>query len=270
VADSSLALISARATVTSLDVLSMLIASYLYLLCQGIMLFASILFFLPLTEFSLALDLRALRLEFIQNFKVIVEEQVACTFGTFISPSQQTTLSSELFTIMQQTFDKTTVMDSADQMRAVADSSSSAIVDFLCSTEPPDDADSFPSLAVVIEFRSFVSMQAISLHENLRKSFLSGAAGHAPASPYLGRTKRLYEFVREGLGIRMHGSENFKSFPNGIGVDEVSIGQNISKIYEVRCDLSYYQCTLLTRPFRLCAMVKCRMLSFRCLFELST
>ena len=49
-ADSSLALISARATVTSLDVLSMLIASYLYLLCQGIMLFAS--FFLPLTKFS--------------------------------------------------------------------------------------------------------------------------------------------------------------------------------------------------------------------------
>jgi phenylalanine ammonia-lyase len=44
VANSSLALISARATVTSLDVLSMLIASYLYLLCQGIMLVASILF----------------------------------------------------------------------------------------------------------------------------------------------------------------------------------------------------------------------------------
>ena len=44
VANSSLALISARATVTSLDVLSMLIASYLYLLCQGIILFASILF----------------------------------------------------------------------------------------------------------------------------------------------------------------------------------------------------------------------------------
>ena len=36
----------------------------------------------------------------------------------------------------------------------------------------------------------------------------------------------------------MHGSENFKSFSNGIGVDEVSIGQNISKIYEVRYDLS--------------------------------
>ena len=69
----------------------------------------------------------------------------------------------------------------------------------------------------------------------------------------------------------MHGSENFKSFPNGIGADEVSIGQNISKIYEVRCDLSCLLPTIATlsdlRPFRLFAMVKCRMLSFRCLFE---
>ena len=34
-APSSLALISARATITSIEVLSMLVATYLYLLCQG-------------------------------------------------------------------------------------------------------------------------------------------------------------------------------------------------------------------------------------------
>lgn len=160
-------------------------------------------------------------------------------------------------------------MDSADQMRAAAASSVSVIMDFFCSTESFDDSASCPSLTLISEFRSHISTKAITLHENLRKSFLSGDAGHAPASPYLGRTKRLYEFVREGLGIRMHGSENFKLFPNGTGVDEVSIGQNISKIYEVCCDLrlSCYQRTLLTRSFRLSAMVKCRMLSFRCLFE---
>jgi len=213
----SLALISARATVTSLDVLSMLIASYLYLLCQ-------------------ALDLRALRLEFFQYFKIILEEEVASSFGSFISPSQQTILSAKLFTIMQQTFDKTTMMDSADQMRAVAASSASVIMDFFCNTESSYNSTSCPSLALITEFRSHISTKATTLHENLRKSFLSGAVGHAPASTYLGRTKRLYEFVREGLEIRMHGSENFKSFPNGIGTDEVSVGQNISKIYEAICD----------------------------------
>ena len=158
-------------------------------------------------------------------------------------------------------------MDSADQMRAVAASSASVIMDFFCSTESSDDSASCPSLTLISDFRSHISTKAVTLHENLRKSFLTGAVGHAPATPYLGRTKRLYEFVREGLGIRIHGSENYKSFPNGIGVDEVSIGQNISKIYEVRCDISYYRHTLLTRPFRLYVMVVCRMLSFRCLFE---
>jgi phenylalanine ammonia-lyase len=147
---------------------------------------------------------------------------------------------------MQQTFDKTTVMDSADQMRAVAASSASIIMDFFCNTESSDNSTSCPSLTLITDFRSHISTKATTLHENLRKSFLSGAVGHAPASPYLGRTKRLYEFVREGLGIRMHGSENFKSFPNGIGADEVSIGQNISKIYEVRFDLSYLLPTYLT------------------------
>ena len=187
----------------------------------------------------LALDLRALRLEFSQYFKVILEEEVASSFGSFISPSQQTTLSFKLFTIMLQIFDKTTVMDSADQMRAVAASSASVIMDFFCNTESSDNSISCPSLTLITDFRSHISTKATSLHKNLRKSFLSGAVGHAPASPYLGRTKRLYEFVREGLGIRMHGSENFKSFPNGIGTDEVSIGQNISKIYEVCFDLSH-------------------------------
>jgi phenylalanine ammonia-lyase len=112
-------------------------------------------------------------------------------------------------------------------------------MDFFCNTESSDNSTLCPSLTLITEFRSHISIKATTLHGNLRKSFLSGAVGHAPASIYLGRTKRLYEFVREGLGIRMHGSENLKSFPNGIGADEVSVGQNISKIYEVRCDLSH-------------------------------
>ena len=158
-------------------------------------------------------------------------------------------------------------MDSTDQMRAVAASSASVIIDFFCDTDASNDSASCPSLTLISEFRSRVSTKATTLHESLRKAFLSGAVGHAPASPYLGRTKRLYEFVREGLGIRMHGSENHGLFSNGIGMDEVSIGQNISKIYEVRYDRPYFQCTFLTFCFRPYAMVICRTLSFRCLFE---
>lgn len=180
-----------------------------------------------------ALDLRALRLEFFQRFEVILKEELASAFGSVLSASQQDTLFAKLFAIMKHTFDKTTVMDSADQMRAVAESSASVIMDFFYNPEAPDEPASCPSITLISKFRLCISTRATTLHETLRKDFLSGAVGHAPASPYLGRTKRLYEFIREGLGIRMHGSENHALFPNGVGVNEVSIGENISTIYEV-------------------------------------
>ena len=139
-------------------------------------------------------------------------------------------------------------MDSADQMDTVAASSASVIMDFFCNVQASDDPASYISLTLISEFRSRILARATALHETLRKTFLSGAVGHAPASPYLGRTERLYEYIREGLGIRMHGSENHELFPNGLGVDELSVGQNISKIYEVRYCLSLptYLVTLLS------------------------
>ncbi|KAF8161163.1 L-Aspartase-like protein [Crassisporium funariophilum] len=209
----SLALISARATVTSLDVLSMLIASYLYLLCQ-------------------ALDLRALRCEFLQGLKAILKEEFSSSFGPFVATSQQSAFSAELYGVMEQTLDKTTVMDSADQMHAVAASTTPLLLDFFSSVDFADTTASAPSFGVLSAFRDRISSRAVTLHETLRESFLSGTRGRTPASAYLGKTKGVYEFVREGLGIRMHGGENHGRFVNGTGVDEVSIGQNISKIYE--------------------------------------
>lgn len=44
----------------------------------------------------------------------------------------------------------------------------------------------------------------------------------------------MYEFVRITLGIRMHGSENYNRFANGLGIEDVTIGQNVSLIHEVR------------------------------------
>ncbi|KAJ3513420.1 hypothetical protein NLJ89_g2951 [Agrocybe chaxingu] len=63
-------------------------------------------------------------------------------------------------------------------------------------------------------------------------AYLSGARGPAPASRYLNKTCPVYEFVRLTLGIRMHGSENYHHFVNGLGVEDVTVGQNISLIHE--------------------------------------
>lgn len=137
---------------------------------------------------------------------------------------------------MEQTFDKTTNMDSVDQMVAVAASSTSIIVDFFENTNPTAQS---PSLIDIRQFRSQVASQATTLHAKLRTEFLTGARGPAPASSQLGKTRIMYDFIRKTLGIRMHGAENHGQFSNGIGAGGVSIGSNISKIYEVCWTLKF-------------------------------
>jgi len=133
---------------------------------------------------------------------------------------------------MEQTFDKTTVMDSADQMQAIAASTTSVILD-LFNDGKSSDAASTPSLQTLSDFRSRVATEATALHEKLRREYLSGSRGPTPAISKLGKTRDMYSYIRKDLAIKMHGAQNFSQFPNGIGVDDVSVGENISKIYEV-------------------------------------
>ncbi|KZV73963.1 hypothetical protein PENSPDRAFT_648362 [Peniophora sp. CONT] len=62
--------------------------------------------------------------------------------------------------------------------------------------------------------------------------YLEGKRGRAPGAHLLKRTRPVYEFVRNKLGVQMHGAENAGLFPNGLGMDVPSIGENVSKIYE--------------------------------------
>jgi phenylalanine ammonia-lyase len=104
------------------------------------------------------------------------------------------------------------------------------LVDFF-TTGPSVDPS---ALSAIPAFRASVASRATSLLVALRKEYLSGARGQAPASDYLGRTRPIYEFIRLTLGIRMHGSENESAFANGLGVEDVTIGQNVTLIHEVR------------------------------------
>ncbi|KAF8897039.1 L-Aspartase-like protein [Gymnopilus junonius] len=205
----SLALISARATITALDVLSMLSATYLYLLCQ-------------------ALDLRTLRTEFLRGLEGILQEELASSLGSFLSLPKDLPLSIKLFKTMKHTFDKTTVMDSADQMHAIAASIAPIILDFFGEADTLNTPG--PSFDSLNRLRSSIAARANSLHERLRKEFLTGLRGPAPASSELGKTRIMYEYIRKDLNVKMHGAENHVQFADGVG--EISIGQNISKIYE--------------------------------------
>jgi phenylalanine ammonia-lyase len=208
----SLALISGRATIDSLDVLSQLIASYLYILCQ-------------------ALDLRALQNELIDGLDKIASEELSLLFGPHLTQSELGETTSQVCAALQDTLNDTSTMDAAERMVKVAASSSTVLLDVFTG---PSISCSNPgaALASIPVFRSKVAAQAESLLDELRRAYLFGGRGASPASPHLNKTRPVYEFVRLNLGIKMYGGENYNSFVNGMGVDEDIVGGNVSLIHE--------------------------------------
>ncbi|KAJ7096236.1 phenylalanine ammonia-lyase [Mycena epipterygia] len=204
----SLALISARATVNSLDVLTMLTSSYLYVLCQ-------------------ALDLRALQEELVTGLYDIVRQELGAAFAPHLA---QTKLVRDVCNVMKATLEKTMHMDAFDQFREISSSSSTMLLNFF--TTPELASSQAAALVAIPGFQANVALRGATLLNKLRGEFLSGQRGACPASLYLGKTRPVYEFIRVKLGIKMHGTENYTQFSNGLGVDDVTIGQNISVIYE--------------------------------------
>ncbi|KAF9520851.1 hypothetical protein BS47DRAFT_1374656 [Hydnum rufescens UP504] len=206
----SLALISARATITSLEVLTMLISSYLYVLCQ-------------------ALDLRTLQREFDRGIQTILSEELAVHFDAHLSRASQTTLYLTLLRAVRNALDSSTTEDAVPRLVSVAAACTTPLVNSFLLHSPTCSplADVVTSIGM---FRASFAKRAADLLHTLRTEYLDGTRGPAPASPFLGRTRPIYEFVRYTLGIKMHGYENLILFEDGFG--DVTLGDNISIIYE--------------------------------------
>lgn len=164
--------------------------------------------------------------EFISRLPDLVRDALRIHFGSDIPPAEEENLLKSLVRVMRESLDRSTTMDNEDCMRVVANSTASTIVGFFSESGKCD-------LKSVNEFCSRVASHCAGVHDELRRDYLTGLKGSAPASPYLGKTRVVYEYIRETLDIKMHGLENYTGFINGLGVDAVSIGENISIIYEV-------------------------------------
>ncbi|KAI0034707.1 phenylalanine ammonium lyase [Vararia minispora EC-137] len=206
----SLALISARMTVTAVDVLSLLSATYLYLLCQ-------------------ALDLRALQAELAAELHTIVHDELRAYFPSLMQAPGASAFEARVLTAMTGALDSTSTMDAVPRMVAVAATSTPLLVSALAGSPLVSEY----SLTAFTDFRDTVAARAAFALSDLREQYLSGKRGSAPARRVLNRTRPLYEFVRVTLGISMHGEENRTLFPRSVGgVDEQTIGQNVSLIHE--------------------------------------
>ncbi|KAF7362282.1 Phenylalanine ammonia-lyase [Mycena venus] len=207
----SLALISARATINSLEVLSMLTSGYLYMLCQ-------------------AYDLRALQADFRRGLAEIVQEELRAHFGAQFDSVDDLPLLNKLLSAMYHVVDHTTSMDAAARMVKVAEATTSLLVEFFMTSS--DALLSVAAIGALPRFRETVASRAAEKLVALREEYLLGARGPAPATAWLGKTRPIYEFIRITLGIRMHGTENLGVFREGLGVQDLTVGQNVSLIHE--------------------------------------
>jgi phenylalanine ammonia-lyase len=183
--------------------------------------------------FPPAFDLRALQLEFIAGLDNIVSEELTLIFNSSLSQSELTSATNKVCSAVRDALETTSTMDATDRMQKVAASSTTVLVDIITGPAFPDAIAAGSALTSIPAFRAQISCRASALLDQLRRDYLSGQRGTAPASLYLHKTRPMYEFIRLTLGIKMHGSENYTRFIDGLGVEDVTVGQNISLIHEV-------------------------------------
>ncbi|EJD08070.1 phenylalanine ammonia-lyase [Fomitiporia mediterranea MF3/22] len=192
----SLALLSARYTLQAIEVLQMIVASYIILLCQ-------------------AVDLRAIQKIMEEKTTEIVAELVKEYFtGVEVDVK-------EVIKAVWTSFDTSANMDARPRCEKASKASTQPLIESLLSSS----SSSASSAAVLTALPAFQSTLTSTLHSEyttLTNSFLTSSLSpssshYLPASSLLGRTKALYQFVRSDLGVGMHGLENSGNFPNGLG-----------------------------------------------------
>jgi phenylalanine ammonia-lyase len=177
-----------------------------------------------------AFDIRAMQAEFENELREIAHEELLANFSSYISPSEAESLLRQILDAMLTTLDETTTMDAADRMIKVAASCDSVFVRHFTRPQGPGVV----ALSGLPQFNDDVAQRAATSLKALRKAYLTGARGSAPAIAHLTKTRPVYEFVRKTLGIRMHGLENHQLFPEGLDIEDPTIGEDVSLIHEVR------------------------------------
>ncbi|KAK4057992.1 hypothetical protein OIO90_000731 [Microbotryomycetes sp. JL221] len=196
----SLALISARKTAEANDVLSMLLATHLYCVCQ-------------------ALDLRYLEFAFREKFNPSVIKSLESTFANLLSKEQLTELANKVTLAVWRRLEQTTSVDLEPRWVDAFAHVSSLLVDALSTSTSSENP-----LPLIAKWKSESATAAIALTREVRESFWT--AKTSPTTSLLGKTKGLYTFVREVVGVKARRGDVF------LGKQEQTVGLGVSKIFE--------------------------------------
>ena len=202
----SLALVSARYTHMAIDCLSMICATYLYVLCQ-------------------ALDIRAMDRGYLSAIGPAVNEITAQVFETALGDAiALNKLQLKMLEQVTNQFDLTTSLDTSDRFNKIAETVQSTLTTSLYTHD---------SLPKHFDALSAIKTWTDQTSTTLRDLFLQHRQAYftAPdATPYLGAaSSRMYTYVRTDLQVPFHkGLEDRPTKDNKLK----TIGSNIGIIHE--------------------------------------
>lgn len=219
----SLALISARATQTAADIVSLMSSAYLYTLCQ-------------------ALDLRAMNEQFQAKLKPELEKLTSGVVGRFISHERLAALHGHIWLAILRALAETTTKDSSDRFIIIAQSAQHLVVHALEADKISDTMKEHANSDLLSLATSWTDETALIL----KKIFLANRESYLAkpdASQYLGSaSKRMYKFVRNELKVPMHrGLVDHPTFQSSTGQKSdqrarLNTGSQISRIFQALKD----------------------------------
>jgi phenylalanine ammonia-lyase len=211
---SSLALISSRYTIQALDIIYLMAAARLFILCQ-------------------ALDLRILQVEFLSAMNTEIDLCVRhLLFDIPLPIDICELLETAIYTRIENVWPTTNTADLDQRCKITADAVMPDIIRVLFKAFPTVPLDPTKLVNFTTELQDLMQRQYESKRQNL-------IYHHQETTPkFLGNAaKRMYNFIRKDLGIKLHCGlieHPTQPLPPGVEVDEPrkTIGSRISVIYE--------------------------------------
>ncbi|KAL9583367.1 MAG: hypothetical protein Q9203_005112 [Teloschistes exilis] len=212
----SLAFISTRYTLQSVELVSLMCASYLYTVCQ-------------------ALDLRVMQKIFFRELELNLLSLHRTVFSPHLSPATIKKLHTRVWSRVQASWLSASSKDTPARVTQVIDNALAILTQFLLLDEHETPlATSVPRVSEIIQtWKSRFHDLLTESHASSRAQFFEHQ--HTPDS--LGQAaKKMYIFVRERLGVPFHrGLEDHPTPQHPVSADgtrKQTIGSYISVIYE--------------------------------------
>ncbi|KAE8227235.1 hypothetical protein CF319_g274 [Tilletia indica] len=216
----SMALVSGRYTVHAVETLSMMHAWMIYALCQ-------------------AFDLRAVQAEFKLKLAEQIEESIERFFSTWINQHDQVALGKKVALRLARRLDETSARDLHSRLTDAYTFAGYELIEYFTSLPSGGGAD---PLRTIMSWRDYSAEQTAVLHRRVTQKYLDDPRG-CHASPMLGRSRAIYQYVRRTLAVPMHGKENALEFSGEGGKMNQTIGGWVSIIYAAIRNGDLYQVT---------------------------